>query len=148
MIFLVLSGKTFSRKHGIFSLGEGCSFSKKVLQTWRDVPPPSYPAKKSKMTFSRKITPKDDWHPRKGSIILCTLTETFMAVLYIAAQRKKPGNLIYRINVWILPQFIRLEIFCNGESSILCTIQQPGVVFGGVLECQSRKLFCLLGDGL
>ena len=68
---------------------------------------------------------------------LCTLTLTLS---YIASQRRKPGNLIYRIEVWLLPQFIQLEIFYNGESSIRCTIEPSGVVFGGVLERQSRKL--------
>ena len=38
-------------------------------------------------------------------------------------------------------QIIQLEIFYNEESSILRIIQPSGVVFGGELECQSRKLF-------
>ena len=45
------------------------------------------------------------------------------------------------IEVWLLLEFICLEIFCNEESSILCTIRLSGVIFGGALERQSRKLF-------
>ena len=60
---------------------------------------------------------------------------------YVALQRKKRGDLIHRIEVWLLLQFIRLAIFYREESSIRCTIQPSGVVFGGVLEPQPRKLF-------
>ena len=76
MIFLVLSGKVvfFSRKHDIFSLGGGrrVTFLEKYMeiwhflytrvQTWRYALLP----KKSKMTFSRKNTPKGDLHSRKS----------------------------------------------------------------------------------
>ena len=63
----------------------------------------------------------------------------YMETWCIALQRRKTGNIIYRIEVWLL-KFIRLEIFYNEYSTILCTIQPSGVVFGGVLEGQSRKL--------
>ena len=39
-----------------------------------------------------------------------------------------------------------MEIFCNEESSILCTIQLSGVIFRDALECQLRKLFLQLED--
>ena len=38
-------------------------------------------------------------------------------------QRRKTGNLIYRIEAWLLLQFIQLEILYNEQSSIPCTIQ-------------------------
>ena len=78
----------------------------------------------------------------KVPTIQCTFTETFIPVFICCYPVKKnPGNLIYRIEIWLLLQFIWLEIFYNEESSILCTIQPSGVVFRGVLERQLRKLF-------
>ena len=52
------------------------------------------------------------------------------------AQQRKTGNLIYRVKVLPLLKFMWLEIFYNQQSSILCTIQPPGAVFGGMLERQ------------
>ena len=46
------------------------------------------------------ITEKDDVYPRKDDIgILCTFMETFMETSYIAFQLKKPGQLIYRVEI-------------------------------------------------
>ena len=83
--------------------------------------------KKSKMIISRKNTLKGDWHsrsyPRKSSndslYFYGYLHRRFHILL---SSEKNPGNLIYRIEIWLLLQSIWLEIFCNEESSILCTI--------------------------
>ena len=105
--------------------------------------------KEAKMIFSRKNTIKGDISSitekdsRKYSIsvtipywlkfcidilerapmILCTFMEASNGVFIYCFPVKKTGNLIYRINIWLLLQFKRLEIFCNKESSILYTIQ-------------------------
>ena len=88
-----------------------------------------------------------NWHSRKSSSDSLTFMETFIDVSCIAFQWKKTGNLIYRIEIWLLLQFIWLEILYNEESSLICTIQSSGVVFRGMLELQLRKLF-VHGDGL
>ena len=112
-----------------------------MLQIWY------YPsAKKSKMIFSWKKTLKGDWHSRSYSRKSSNDSLYFYGDLHrrfhiLLSSDKNPGNLIYRIEIWLLLQFIWLEIFCNEESSILCTIQPSGVVFRGVLERQLRKLF-------
>ena len=75
-----------------------------------------------------------DWHCRK----------CFNNSLYFHGDlwsKKTPRNLIYRIELWLSFQIIRLEIFYNEESLILCFIQLSEVVFRGLLERQSRKLF-------
>ena len=75
-----------------------------------------------------------DWHCRK----------CFNNSLYFYGDlwsKKTPRNLIYRIELWLSFQIIRLEIFYNEESLILCFIQLSEVVFRGLLERQSRKLF-------
>ena len=108
------------------------------------------------------ITEKDDIYPRKYGIfieipyrytfqidilervlmVLCTFIETFTGVfIYCFPVKKKTGNLIYRIEIGLLLQFIWLEILYSEESSKLCTIQASGFVFRGVIECQLRKLF-------
>ena len=72
--------------------------------------------------------------------ILCTFMETFIGVfIYCFPVKKKTGNLIYLIEIWLLLQFIWLEIFCNEESSIPCTIQPSGVVLGVCLAYKSRN---------
>ena len=83
-----------------------------------------------------------DWHSRltfqwfpRVPMILCTFMVTFYRRFYILFfQQKRTGNLIYRIEVWLLFQFIWLEIFYDEESSILCTIQPSGITFKGVIE--------------
>ena len=107
--------------------------------------------KKSEMIFSRKNTLKGDWHSRSHSRKSSNDSLYFYGDLHRRFQillcsekkkeKRKKGNLIYRTEIWLLLQFIWLEIFYNEESSILCTIQPSGVVFRGVLERQLRKLF-------
>ena len=63
-------------------------------------------------------------------MMLCTLMETFIGVFtYCFPVKKNPENLIYRIEIWLLLQFICLEILYNKESSILCTIHFSRVVY-------------------
>ena len=76
------------------------------------------------------------WYFSLGGKWKTVLPRKYMETWSIALQRGKTGNLIYRIEVWLLLKFIRLEIFYNEQSSILRTIQPSGVVFGGVLKCQ------------
>ena len=132
MTFLVLSGKMvfFSRKHDIFSLGRKweMTFLKKDMEIWyfpctrtgvtNAVSRPSVKKKKSKMVLSRKNTPKGDWRSRLTSYkelqeFSVLSWRPLQAFSCIALLRKKPGNVIYRIEVWLLFQFIRLEIFYN-----------------------------------
>ena len=72
--------------------------------------------KKSKMVLSRKNTAKVDWRSRLRSYKkLQHFSELswrpLQAFSCIALQRRKTGNLIYRIEVWVLLKFSRLEIF-------------------------------------
>ena len=102
--------------------------------------------KKAEMIFSRKNTLKGDWHSRSYSRKSFNDSLYFYGDFYrrfhiLLSSGEKPGNLIYRIEIWLLLRFIWLEIFYNEESSILCTIQPSGVGFRGVLERQLRKLF-------
>ena len=163
MIFLVLSGKMFffPRKHDLFSLGGKWEaiFLKKYVEmsyffcTCTDVtnvaPRPSV-KKNQRQSYPAKIHLKVidilHWDSRKSA----SNSLYFHGNLY---RRVLPScsalvNLIYRIEVWLLLQFIWLEIFYNEQSLILCTIQPSGVVFGGVFERQSRKNYFPLGDGL
>ena len=91
--------------------------------------------KNQRWSSPKKIHLKGDWHSRSHRVpmILCTFMETFIGVFIYFLR--------YRIEIWLLLQIIWLEIFCNEESSILCTIQPSWVVFKGVLERQSRKVF-------
>ena len=119
----------FSRKHDIFSLGRKweMNFLKKYMEVWyflctrmgvtNVVSSPSakrhrrwcYPAK-----IQLKVIGVLDWHPRKSSsnslYFHGDLYRRFHALL---SSEKKIGNLIYRIEVWLLLKFIRLEIFYN-----------------------------------
>ena len=122
-IFLVLSGKMvfFPRKHDIFSLGRKweMTFLKKYMEIWyflctrtgvtNVVSRPSgkkYPRSSYRAKIHLKMIGVLDWYPRAPAI-LRTFMETFTGISCIALQRKKPGNLIYRIEVWLLLQFIR-----------------------------------------
>ena len=96
--------------------------------------------KKSKMIFPPKkihfkVIDILGWHSRKSSsdslYFYGDLYRRFHALLFREKTRK----------LWLLLQLIWLEIFYNEESSLLCTIQPSGVIFIGVLERQSRKLF-------
>ena len=83
-----------------------------------------------------------DWHSRNSSSDSLHFYGDLHRLFYILlSSEKKTGNVIYRIEIWLLFQFIWLEIFYNEEYSTLCTIQPSGVVFRGVLERQLRKLF-------
>ena len=76
--------------------------------------------------------------------ILCTFMETLIGVFiycFPVKKTQKTRNLIYRIEIWLLLQFIWLEIFYSEESLIVCTIQPSGVVFRGMPVRQLRKLF-------
>ena len=102
--------------------------------------------KKSEMIFCLRNSAKGDWHFRSHSRKSSKNSRYFYGDLHrrfhiMLSCEKKPANLIYRTEIWLFIQFIWLEIFCNEESSILCTIQPSGVVFRGVLERQLRKLF-------
>ena len=132
MIYLLLiawQDVFFTRKHDIFSLDEkrNMIFLKKYMEIWYflyirvDVANMilRLSAKRnhgwsSPTKIHLKVIDILDWHSRKSS---------------------------NNSRVRLLLQFIRLERFYNEESSILCTIQPSGVVFGGVLGRQSRKLF-------
>ena len=120
--------------------------------------------KKTNIIFSRKnalegdlsgIIEKDDIPPRKYDIsvevpywmtsyneILESVAMILWVFIYCFPVKKTPGNLIYKIETWLLLQFLWLAIFYNEESSILCTIHPS--VFRGVLERQLRKLFAHL----
>ena len=102
--------------------------------------------KKLKMIFSRKSTLKGDWHSRSHSRKSSNDSLYFYGDLHrrfhiLLSSEKKWGNLIYRIEIWLLLQFIWLEIFYNEESSILCAIQPWGVQFRCAIGHQLRKLF-------
>ena len=146
MIFLVLSGKMifFFRKN-FFSLDGKWKmiFLKKYMKIWCFL---YICINVTNIIFSRKNTLKGDWHSRLHSRKSSNDSLYFYGDLHrrfhiLLSSEKKSGNLIYRIEIWLLLQFIWLEIFYNEESSILCTIQPSGVVFRGVLERQLRKLF-------
>ena len=98
---------------------------KKKTQRW------SYPAK-----IHLKMIDVLDWHSKKSSSNSLYFHGDHYRSFHVLLSSKKPGNLIYRIEVWLLLLIIWLEIFCNKWSSTLCTIQSPGAVFGGVLERQ------------
>ena len=82
-----------------------------------------------------------DWYSRNSANNpLYFYRDPYRRFHILLSSEEDPGNLIYRIEVWLLYQFIRLEIFYYEESLILCTIQPSDFVFGGVLGCQPRKL--------
>ena len=86
-------------KRGVTPLCKG----KKKNQRW------SYPAK----IHQNKIDVLD-WHPRKSSSnSLYFHGDLYRRFHVLLSSEKKTGNLIYRIEVWLLLQFIRLEIFYN-----------------------------------
>ena len=77
--------------------------SVKTNQRW------SYPTK-----IHLKVIDVLYWHPRKSS----SSSLYFHGDLYrhfhvLLSSEKNPGNLIHRTEVWLLLQFIRLEIFCK-----------------------------------
>ena len=124
MIFLVLSGKVvfFHRKNDIFfpdgkQEREGDDLPQEihgnmVFSIWYAPCPPCQ--KRSKMILSRKNTPKGDWHswltPHKEPQQFSVLSwRPLHRRFHISpSSEKKPGSLIYGIEVWLLLQFIRL----------------------------------------
>ena len=106
--------------------------SAKKIQRW------SSPAK-----IHLKVIDILGWHSRKSSNNSLYLYGVPYRRFHILLSIKKNNRKlkVFKIGVWLLLQFIRLNIFYNEEPSILCTIQLSWVVFRGVLERQSRKLF-------
>ena len=98
-------------------------FLKKYMEIWYF----QMLQKKSEMIFFRKNTLKGDWHSRSHSrkssndslYFSGDLHKRFHILLY-----SETGNLIDRIEIWLLLQFIRLEIFYN-EESILFVFWRP-----------------------
>ena len=76
-------------------------------------------------------------------MIICFFMDTFIGVFMycLPVKKKKTGNLIYRIKIWLHLQFTWLEIFYNKKLLKLKTIQCSGVVCRGARERQLRKLF-------
>ena len=126
-------GIFFPKTWYFFSLGRkpATTFRKEYMEIWYFLctrvgvtnlmsrPPPHPPCQKnSRMSLSRQNTPKGDWSSRLASWkqlqqISVPSQRPLQAFSCIAFQRKKPGNLIYRIEVSLLLQLIRLEIFYN-----------------------------------
>ena len=117
----------FSRKHDIFCLDRKweMTFLRKYVETWyflwtrtgvaNVVPRPSV-KKNQRLSYSKKIYLKVidvlDWHPRKSSSNSLYFHGGLYRRFHVPlSSEKKPGNLIYRIEVWLLLEFIRLEIF-------------------------------------
>ena len=109
----------------------------------------SYPAK-----IHLKVIDVLDWHSRKSS----NNSQYFHGDLYrrfhycSAARKKKAkkktGNLIYRIEVWLLLQFIRMKIF---EQWIIFNTLQHSTLRSCIWRCAwatIKKIICPLGDGL
>ena len=61
--------------------------------------------------------------------------------ILLSSEKTNRKRKVFKIEVWVLLQFIWLNMFYNEEPSILCTIQLSGVVFRRVLNRHSRKLF-------
>ena len=75
----------------------------KKIQGW------PYPAK-----IHLKVIEVLDWHPgNSSSKSLYLLRDLYGRFHVLLSSEKKPGNLIYRIEVSLLLQLIRLEIFYN-----------------------------------
>ena len=158
MIFLVLSGKMvfFWLKDDLFSLDENWKtiFLKKYMETWYFLyvragatsmilclSPKRNQRSSSPAKMHLRAIDILDWHSRKSANnSLYFYRDPYRRFHILLSSEEDPGNLIYRIEVWLPLQFIWLEIFCYEESLILCTIQSSDAVFGGVLGCQLRKL--------
>ena len=98
-----------------------------------------------KKKTKNKKTLKGDWHSRwhcrkSSNDFLCFHGDLRRRFYILLCSETKPGNLICRIEIWLLLQFIWLKIFYNEESSVPCIIQPSGVVFRGVLQRQLRKV--------
>ena len=105
----------------------GAAFPRKYMEIWhflctrtgvRNVAPHRSVKKKSKMILSRKNTSKRDWRSRltsqkKLQPFPVPSWRSLQVFSWIALKWRKTGSLIYRIEVWLLLKFIRLEIFYN-----------------------------------
>ena len=161
MIFLVLSGRIvfFSRKYGRKMKAD---LSQKIhrnmilsaylvkivffsLQIWyyNEIMKFSVSLKKivcilDNMVFLliEKLKMTKKVHIYKNVLmILCTFIESFIGTFIYCHPMKKKQETLYRTEVWVLLQVIRLETFCNEEHSILYIIHLSGAVFTGELEC-------------
>ena len=115
----------FSGKH-IFSLGRKweMTFLRKYMEIWyflsthtgvTNVAPHPSVKKNQRRSYPAKIYLKVidvlNWHPKKSfsnSLYFRGLYRRFHVQL--SSEKKKTGNLKYRIEVWLLLEFIRLEI--------------------------------------
>ena len=136
MVFLVLSGKMafFPGKYDIFSLDGKwkMNFLKKYMDIWYFVyicinvtnMILHFWKKNQRWSSLGKIHLKVililDCTLEMVPTILCTSMRTFIVVFRYCfpVKKRKTGNLIYRIKIWLLLQFIWLEIFHNQEFSI------------------------------
>ena len=119
----------FSGKHDIFSLGRKwkMTFLKKYIEIYyflcirtcvTNVVSRSFAKKSIRWSYLTKIHLKVidilGWHPRKSSRnSLYFHGDLYRHFHVLLSSEKKPRNLIYRTEVWLLLQFIRLEIFYN-----------------------------------
>ena len=116
----------FSRKYDLFCLDGKwkMAFLKKYMKTWYlqyicvNVTNMILPfcKKKSKMIFSWKNTFKCGLHSRSHSRKSCNGSLYFYGDLHrcfhiLISSEKKPGNLVYMIEIWLLLQFIWLDLF-------------------------------------
>ena len=92
-------------------------FLKKYMETWQ-----LFPAslKKMMLILEKMILPFKINILKRVPTILCIFMDTFLGLFIYCFPMKKPGNLIYRIEIWLYLQVIWLEIFYNEESSIPC----------------------------
>ena len=96
----------------------GVIFLKKYTETWYfliDMPPCK--KKNQRRSYAAKIHLKVigilDRHPRKSSSNFLYLHGDLYKRFHILLSSKKTGHVTHRIEVWLLLQFIWLEIFYN-----------------------------------
>ena len=112
-----VSGKMvfFSRKYDIFSLdrNERRSFSRNIWKYTNMIL--RFYQKNQRWSSSEKIRLEVidilDRILERVPTILCTFMETFKGVFIYCFPVKKLGNLMYRIEIWLLLQFFWWEIF-------------------------------------
>ena len=153
MIFLVLSGKMvfFSRGHIFLLVGKWKMIClKEYMETWyflyirtdatKITPCPSAKTNQRSSYLAKiylKVIGILDWHPRKSSNIALYFYGDLYMRFHILLSSQKNRKLIG----------LKFDFFFNlfgwrySAMKNLCTIQPSGVVFGGALESQSRKLF-------
>ena len=88
----------------------------RLLQTWHHAP---LSKKNQRWSYLAKIHLNVidvlDWHPRKSSSSSLYFHGDSYRHFHVllSSNNKKTGNLICKIEVWLLLQFIRLDIFYN-----------------------------------